>query len=442
MSEATVDIAGFFEGELSIESIQKHADAAYSSAKELRRFAEALAEYRGKSGADGLRVAAGEYLLGRFGAALELFAKATDNKLRRFLAGACAAALSRHDEAIKQYQEAAKKGWDALEADMRCAAVYLRAGENDKAEALLKKHERAGADRDEWYVVKGMSLEARMEREAALEMYDKALRLNATHTEAMFRAGYLYDLRGDDDLAIALYEQLAEQPRASVNALINLSVMYEDLDRVEEAESCLSRVLAAFPNHPRAKLFHKDVLSSLEMVIDEGEKKASDRRNRLLETPIGEFELSVRARNCLKKMRIQTLGELVRLSDAELMSYKNFGETSLSEIRALLTKRGLKLGMRPEEIDVTALPEPPPPPPAPVVMVPPGSEAILSKPVSELELSVRSRRCLQRLNIGTVGDLIQHTEQDLLSTRNFGVTSLDEIKGRLGELGLSLPTSK
>lgn len=442
MSEATLELASFFEAELTLESVNKYADAAYASAKDLRRFGDLLTEYRDRSGADGLRVAVAEYLLGRFGAALESFAKATDNKLRRFLAGASAAAIGRYDDAIKQYQEAAKKGWDALDADMRCAEIHIQAGEIDKAESLLKKHERGGEDRDEWYVAKGMALEARLDREAALESYEKALKLNVMHTDALFRAAYLYDLRGDDDIAIEFYERLVEQPRASVNALINLSVMYEDTDRVEEAEACLSRVLAIFPNHPRARLFHKDVLSSLEMVIDEGEKKACDRRNRLLETPVGEFELSVRARNCLKKMRIQTLGELVRLSEAELMSYKNFGETSLNEIRALLAKRGLKLGMRPEDIDITALPEPPPPAPAPAVVIPPGSEAVLSKPVSELELSVRSRRCLQRLSISTVGDLIQHTEQDLLSTRNFGVTSLDEIKGRLSELGMSLPTSK
>src|SRR5690606_19848625 len=126
--------------------------------------------------------------------------------------------------------------------------------------------------------------------------------------------------------------------------------------------------------------------------------------------------------NCLKKMNIRTLGDLLRLSEPELLSYKNFGETSLTEIKALLTKRGLKLGQKPDEIDLTMLE--PPPPPQPKVAVPAGSEGILAKPVSELELSVRARRCLQRLSITTIGDLIQHTEADLLSTRNFGVTSL------------------
>ncbi len=155
----------------------------------------------------------------------------------------------------------------------------------------------------------------------------------------------------------------------------------------------------------------------------------------MLETPISEFELSVRARNCLKKMNIQSLGDLLKLTDAELLSYKNFGETSLQEINALLDKRNLRLGQRPEEIDAEALVEPPEPP---KVSVPPGSEALLTKPVSEMELSVRARRCLQRLNIDRLGDLIQRSEAELLATRNFGSTSLSEIKARLNEYGLSL----
>ena len=57
-----------------------------------------------------------------------------------------------------------------------------------------------------------------------------------------------------------------------------------------------------------------------------------------------DFELSVRARNCLKKMQIRTLGDLLRISEAELLSYKNFGETSLTEIKTMLASKGLRLG--------------------------------------------------------------------------------------------------
>jgi DNA-directed RNA polymerase subunit alpha len=64
--------------------------------------------------------------------------------------------------------------------------------------------------------------------------------------------------------------------------------------------------------------------------------------------------------------------------------------------------------------------------------------AKLALPISELELSVRSSHCLESENIRTVGDLIGYAEEELLQVRNFGRTSLDEVKSKLGELGLSL----
>jgi DNA-directed RNA polymerase subunit alpha len=58
--------------------------------------------------------------------------------------------------------------------------------------------------------------------------------------------------------------------------------------------------------------------------------------------------------------------------------------------------------------------------------------------VDELELSVRARRALSRLGVKSLLDLIQKTEAELLGCKNFGVTSLNEIKDRLTGFGLSL----
>ncbi|MGA7615439.1 MAG: DNA-directed RNA polymerase subunit alpha [Thermoanaerobaculia bacterium] len=62
---------------------------------------------------------------------------------------------------------------------------------------------------------------------------------------------------------------------------------------------------------------------------------------------------------------------------------------------------------------------------------------LLSKPIEELDLSVRSANCLKNANIRTVGDLVQRTEREMLSTKNFGRKSLDEIKDVLDGMGLS-----
>jgi DNA-directed RNA polymerase subunit alpha len=58
--------------------------------------------------------------------------------------------------------------------------------------------------------------------------------------------------------------------------------------------------------------------------------------------------------------------------------------------------------------------------------------------VEELNLSVRSYNCLKREGINTVGDLIQKSEAELMDIRNFGQKSIDEVKAKLEELGLSL----
>ncbi len=62
----------------------------------------------------------------------------------------------------------------------------------------------------------------------------------------------------------------------------------------------------------------------------------------------------------------------------------------------------------------------------------------LFRPVSELELSVRSANCLKNANITLIGELVQKTEADMLRTKNFGRKSLNEIKTILDEMGLSL----
>ena len=65
-------------------------------------------------------------------------------------------------------------------------------------------------------------------------------------------------------------------------------------------------------------------------------------------------------------------------------------------------------------------------------------EKWLSKPVAELELSVRSANCLEAAKITTIRDLVVKTEQEMLKFRNFGRKSLNEIKDILSEMGLSL----
>ncbi len=65
-------------------------------------------------------------------------------------------------------------------------------------------------------------------------------------------------------------------------------------------------------------------------------------------------------------------------------------------------------------------------------------QALYDRPIEDLDLSVRSRHCLDSENIRTVGELVSRSEQELLKVRNFGKTSLTEIQKKLATLGLSL----
>src|SRR5260370_4100959 len=85
------------------------------------------------------------------------------------------------------------------------------------------------------------------------------------------------------------------------------------------------------------------------MYYNPEEDQALSRFSQVLEIPVTDFELSVRSRNCLKKMNVRTLGDLTRVSEQHLLSSKNFGETSLLEIKEMMASKGLHLRQSLEE---------------------------------------------------------------------------------------------
>jgi DNA-directed RNA polymerase subunit alpha len=291
---------------------------------------------------------------------------------------------------------------------------------------------------DEYYK-KGQDAENQAQHERAVEFYERALNENPDHESAAFRLALLYGNRAEDAKAIELLERICTSAPVHINALMNLAILYEDNNHYDEAHRCLDAVLRTDPNHERARLYMKDVESARSQFYDEDAERRGDRRDAVLGIPITDFELSVRSRNCLKKMNIRSLGDLLRTSEAELLSYKNFGETSLNEIKALLASKGLRLGQAAEDKGAAAAGGVPglrkPTTAAAAGNLPP---ELMSKSVADLELSVRSRKALQRLNIATVGELASRTEAELLGCKNFGQTSLNEIKQQLGSFGLGL----
>lgn len=74
-----------------------------------------------------------------------------------------------------------------------------------------------------------------------------------------------------------------------------------------------------------------------------------------LDMPVSELELSVRAGNCLESAKIKTVGELVRMTEPELLRVRSFGKTSLREVKRRLADLGLSLGLDPDELTSGAL---------------------------------------------------------------------------------------
>ena len=284
------------------------------------------------------------------------------------------------------------------------------------------------------YFANGTAAEKKGDRVAAVAAYEAAYAADPDNAEVCFRLAYNLDLLGEEDEAMHLYEQIAQQGNPSLNALVNLAVMYEDKGLYPQAERAIRQVLVTDPNHARARLYIKDILASREMVIDEDKEQKIAKDSAVLETPVTDFELSVRSRNALRKMNIRTLGDLLKVTEAELRSFKNFGESSLEEIKTMLAQRGLRLGQALEQQQNAAKKA--------VYDQLKGtggsSDETLNRGVTELNLSVRARKALQLLNVHTIGDLCLRTEAELMGVKNFGMTSLLEIKDKLAEMGLGL----
>ena len=94
---------------------------------------------------------------------------------------------------------------------------------------------------------------------------------------------------------------------------------------------------------------HMTIFINFEEVPEAAEEvseRGLDKMNEVLNRSVEELELSVRSYNCLKNANIQTIGELVQKTEAEMLRTKNFGRKSLNEIKEILANMGLSLGMR------------------------------------------------------------------------------------------------
>lgn len=409
------------------ESPQQY-NALRDAADKLERMAM---ERKGDPNKIRLKLGIASYFLGRMGRAAE-FLEPLPGALAKFYRGLALIEVKQFDDAIEALEASGSAGYAKVEVELHKAAAYRGKGDLEEAKKTLDKLDKYVHSTAEYQYQYGALLNAQGEEEKAIEHFEKAVEADPQHSAALFNLAYLSDMHGNDEDAVSLYERCLKLPPARIGTLINLGILYEDLERYDRASHCYEQVLKVYPNHARAKLFLRDASMSRSQYYDEEAERRNDRYNAVLDIPVTDFELSVRSRNCLKKMNIRNLGDLTRCTEPQLLASKNFGETSLQEIKAMLSMKGLRLGAG---LEVQ------PKRPHPSINMDefsPQEQAMLNKPVSELNLSVRSRKCMNRLNITTIGELISHTGDELLECKNFGVTSLVEVREKLKALGLKL----
>ena len=154
-----------------------------------------------------------------------------------------------------------------------------------------------------------------------------------------------------------------------------------------------------------------------------------------LNKEIKKEELSQRLINSLTSHGVNTINDLIQYTDKQLMSFQNFGETLLQEVKNFLTYYNLSLGNKLIYDDCSKKGE-----------IIEDNKLNSHIPISKLKinilkewfLSVRTVNCLKALDIEFIGDLIQWTELDLLHSRNFGRKSLIEIQKYLEKNSLNL----
>jgi DNA-directed RNA polymerase subunit alpha len=379
-----------------------------------------------------VRLGVCQFVLGRYRQAIETLKSADGGALAHFYTGKAYFALGQYPEAIKSYAAAKTAGYNSDDCALATAEAYRYAKDLKKSLEVLDKLSGAVEQTAEYLYQRGSTVAALGGSPTeVVALFERAVEVDGKHPGALFGLAVENDRRGNDDTALQLYQRAAATFPANVGTLINLGILYEDKQQFDRAQLCYQRVLDVFPEHPRARLYSRDASASGNIMYDEEAQRRQDRLAAVLNIPVTDFELSVRSRNCLQKMGIRTLGDLTRTSEQELLASKNFGETSLVEIRDMLTSKGLELGQFASE----------PKPVEPVVdlaTMSPDEQALLERPIADLNLSVRARKCMARLGLTLIGDLLRKTGDDLLECKNFGVTSLNEVREKLTSMGLKL----
>lgn len=416
-----------FNGTFGPQEIRDLEDGIAGGILPFNEFREAVNELDMKedlSPASMVRLGVCLYLLGKYSRAVEAFKSSDGGALSLFYLGKCAFAEGDYTTAIEKSADAAKAGYNGDECALRQAEALRYSNKTEGSLAKLDGLSGAVEQTAEYLYQRGATVAAVGGNPLEVaRLYERAIDVDAEHSGALFGLALENDRYGNDDEARDCYRKSAKRFPPHVGSLMNLGILYEDRNEFQLAAQCYQRIIDQDGTNEQARMYLRDTEASSGMFFDEDAKKSRDRLSQVLSVPVTDFELSVRSRNCLQKMDIATLGDLCACTEQELLASKNFGETSLVEINEMLTAKGLRLGQLATEKQMAE--------PYDSESLSADEQALLARPVADLGLSVRARKCMIRLGITTIGELLRRSGDDLLECKNFGVTSLNEVREKL-----------
>lgn len=419
-------------GPAEIAAIAQTINEDYSQFIVLRDATAELETREDRPPAATVRLGVCYYLQGRFARCVQTLTNADGGALALFFLGRASFQQGDFRTAIERYNEAKAAGYSSDDCAVAIAEATRHAGDSPTALTMLDQLFGPVEQTAEYLYQRGATVASigGNPREV-IALMERAVESDPRHAGALFGLAMQNDRYGNDAEAMGLYQRAASCFPAHVGSLLNLGLLFEDRQEYDRAQQCYRRILDVYPAHPQASLFLKDANDSTDMYQDEDQRREGERMRQVLNIPVTDFELSVRSRNCLKTLGIRTLGDLTRTTEQDLLQSKNFGETSLIEIRDMLGSKSLSLGMFANE---RAEPEPV----LDTATMSPDERQLLERPIADLNLSVRARKCMVRLGLTKIGELIRKTGDDLLECKNFGVTSLNEVRDRLKQVGLKL----
>src|ERR1700723_4798979 len=209
----------------------------------------------------------------------------------------------------------------------------------------------------------GQVLSGQIETDADVEVLDRNLPIATVgeggqlHIEMRLKSGRGYvsaDKNFDEDLALGYIPiDSVHSPVRKVNFAVEAARLGQmtDYDKLTlevwtngavSPQDAIGYAAKLLKDHMTIFINFEEVTEATEEVSERG----LDKMNEVLNRSVEELELSVRSYNCLKNANIQTIGDLVQKTEAEMLRTKNFGRKSLNEIKEILSGLGLTFGMK------------------------------------------------------------------------------------------------